>query len=98
MPAATTQSARTRINVNEAAATWPPLRSPGGGNRAGLGQYRYGRPQARRRRVLRLVEVPGEAGSRDGGGEEGCYQADNDRRLDAVSRPPQLIVAEKQPP
>jgi hypothetical protein len=48
--------------------------------------------------VLGLVEVPGEPRGCNSGGEEGRYQADNDRRLDAVSRPPQLIAAKKQPP
>jgi hypothetical protein len=47
--------------------------------------------------VLGLVEVPGEARGRDGGGEEARYQADNDRRLDTVGVPPQLVAAEKPP-
>jgi hypothetical protein len=47
--------------------------------------------------VLGLVEVPGEARRRDGGGEEGRYQGDNDRGLDAVGRPPQLVAADKPP-
>jgi hypothetical protein len=46
--------------------------------------------------MLGLVEVPGEARGRDGG-EEGCYQTDNDRRPDTVGGPPQLVAAEKPP-
>jgi len=47
--------------------------------------------------VLGLVEVPGEARGRGGGGEEGRYQGHNDRRLDAVGGPPQLAAAKKPP-
>jgi len=47
--------------------------------------------------VLGPVKVPGEACGRDGGGEEGRYEEDNDRRLDAVGGPPQLVAAEKPP-
>jgi hypothetical protein len=47
--------------------------------------------------VLGLVEVPGEARGRDGGGEESRYQAGNDRRLDTIGGPPQLVTAEKPP-
>jgi len=45
--------------------------------------------------VLGLVEVPSEARGADGGGEEGRYQRDDDRRLDTVGGPPQLVAAEK---
>jgi hypothetical protein len=47
--------------------------------------------------VLGLVEVPGEARGRDGGGEEGRHQADNDRGFDTVGGPPQLVTTEKPP-
>ena len=38
-----------------------------------------------------------EARGRDGGGEEGRYQGDNDRGFDTVGGPPQLVAAEKPP-
>jgi hypothetical protein len=78
----------------------PPGPRCGRGGRdgwAGLGQYRHGWPQARSRRVLGLIEIPGEARGRDGDGEESRYQGDNDRRLDTVGGPPQLVAAEKPP-
>jgi hypothetical protein len=42
--------------------------------------------------------MPGEQRRHDTGDEEGSRQACNDGPLDAVTRPPQLVPANKQPP
>jgi hypothetical protein len=48
--------------------------------------------------LLGPVEVPGEGRRRNSGGEKGRGQERDDYSLEAVSGPPQLVPAQKQPP